>query len=68
MHADAIKGRSKGALDLLHQVVGIQNGILGSLRDALTAQGHNVGQSLHHNQEVAGKGAHLQTFRPRHQG
>ena len=59
MHADPIKGGSEGALDFLHQVIGIEDGIAGGFGYALPAQGHEVGQSADHHQEVAGEAPDL---------
>ena len=59
VHAQAWVGHVIPVGQLLHQVVGVEHRPGGSLGDALLAQGEEVGQGLHHHQEVAVEAAHL---------
>lgn len=62
VHTDAVKGGLEGALNAPHEIVGVEDGVLRRLRDALPAQRQQVGQRLHHHQEVAVEGPHLQVL------
>ena len=68
MHADAVKGGLKAALDPPHEIVCVQNGVLRRLGDALSAQGEQIGQGPDHHQEVPREGADLEMARLVHQG
>ena len=63
VHADPVKGRGEGALDFLHEVVGVEYRVAGGFRHALPAQGHEIGQGPDHHQEVAGKAPDLLSAR-----
>ncbi len=56
VHAQAGVGHVIAVRQLLHQVVGVEHRARGGLGDALLAQGEEVGQGLHHHQEVAVEG------------
>ena len=68
MHTDAVKGGLEGALNAPHEIVGVEDGVLRRLRDALPAQRQQIGQRLHHHQEVAVEGTHLQVLPLRQNG
>ena len=55
VHAGAVVGEVVMAPQAAHQIVCVQNGIPGCLRDALAPQGEDVGQRPDHHQEIAVK-------------
>ena len=63
-----VKGGLEGALNAPHEIVGVEDGVLRRLRDALPAQRQQIGQRLHHHQEVAVEGSHLQVLPLRQNG
>ena len=68
MHADPVKCRLKGSLDLSLQVVGIENRVFCGLRDTVLTQSQDIGHSFYHNQEIACEGFYLNVAVSVHHG
>lgn len=53
VHADAVVGHRIDVFQLLHHVVGVEDGIVCEFRDAVAAVDHQIGQGAYHDQEVS---------------